>query len=118
MKSVPLIGKVSAAVSAVGSVAVAISALQRVTATTLECRARRLRDLCPGAALSSARFGQLAGDSPVECRIRRLALLFKRQGRQLDGVKNVAEVELGQSSYRFVVSHPPAPGARASRLRS
>jgi len=39
-------------------------------------------------------FGKLAADRPIVLRILRLALLFKGQGGELDGIEDVAEIQL------------------------
>jgi hypothetical protein len=42
---------------------------------------------------------QFAADAPIKRRIERLLLLLKRQRAPLEGVQQVAEVELGNPAH-------------------
>src|SRR5690348_12512964 len=49
-----------------------------------------------------SRFRQLPRDPAIEGGVLTLPLILERQRGQLDRVENVAEIQLGNRSYRFV----------------
>jgi len=49
--------------------------------------------------LSAARIRQLSRDSPIECRVRNLVLLFEAERCPLQRVKNVTKVKLCHTGY-------------------
>lgn len=68
-------------------------------------------DLLRTFLLPAARLGELASNPPVEGGISAFALILQRDGRELERVKDVAEVELRESRDSLaIVTHARGRG--------